>query len=202
MALQDLNISIDQRESAEARQVFLFSGHMVDAADRAEPRFPPEKESQAAGAIGALLDRLGADAADVGIASAACGGDLLFAEACLQRNLRMEIYLPFAEEEFLQESVNFAGEHWRQKFFAVKERIRDWHIMPLELAPTPKGEDPFARVNLWMLNHAVVYGAQNIRFICLWDGKAGDGPGGTKHLHDAVVQGSGEAYVLDTTKLW
>ena len=89
----------------------------------------------------------------------------------------LEIYLPFAEEEFLQESVNFAGEHWRQKFFSVKERVRDWHIMPLELAPTPEGEDPFARVNLWMLNHAVVYGAQNIRFICLWDGKAGDGPG-------------------------
>jgi len=202
MAQQDATMSIDQREGAGARQVFLFSGHMVDAADRSEPRFPPEKESRAAAAIGALLDQLDAGVEDVAISSAACGGDLLFAQACLQRGLRMEIYLPFAEEEFLQQSVNFAGEHWRQMFFSVKQRVADWHIMPLELAPTPEGEDPFARVNLWMLNHAVVYGAQNIRFICLWDGKAGDGPGGTKHLHDAVVQGSGKAYVLDTTKLW
>ena len=202
MAQQDASMPIGQGESAAARQIFLFSGHMVDATDRSEPRFPPDKEPLAAAAIGALLDQLGAGAEDVGISSAACGGDLLFAEACLQRGVRLEIYLPFAEEEFLQESVNFAGEHWRQKFFSVKERVRDWHIMALELAPTPAGEDPFARVNLWMLNHAAVYGAQNIRFICLWDGKAGDGPGGTKHLHDTVVQGSGQAYVLDTTKLW
>lgn len=202
MAQQDAKLPIGQGESATAGQVFLFSGHMVDAANRSEPRFPPDKESLAAAAIGALLDQLGAGAADVAISSAACGGDLLFAEACLQRGVRVEIYLPFAEEEFLQQSVNFAGEHWRQMFFSIKERVRDWHIMPLELAPTPEGEDPFARVNLWMLNHAVVYGSQNIRFICLWDRKAGDGPGGTKHLHDVVVQGSGQAYVLETTKLW
>ena len=202
MAQQGANMSIGQGESAAARQVFLFSGHMVDAADRSEPRFPPDKESLAAAAIGALLDQLGAGADDAAISSAACGGDLLFAEACLRRGLRVEIYLPFAEQQFLQESVNFAGEHWRRMFFSVKARVRDWHIMPLELAPTPEGEDPFARVNLWMLNHAVVYGSQNIRFICLWDRKVGDGPGGTKHLHDVVVQGSGQAYVLDTTKLW
>ncbi|HXV79772.1 MAG TPA: hypothetical protein VEG60_07820 [Candidatus Binatia bacterium] len=28
------------------------------------------------------------------------------------------------------------------------------------------------------------------------------GPGGTKHLRDAIVQGSGKAYVFDTTQLW
>lgn len=199
---QTAAMPIGQKESAAARHVFLFSGHMVDAAARSEPRFPQDKTPLAAAAIGALLDQLGAGAEDVAISSAACGGDLLFVEACLQRGLRVEIYLPFGEEEFLQKSVNFAGEHWRQMFYSIKERVRDWHIMPLELAPTPEGEDPFARVNLWMLNHAVVYGSQNIRFICLWDGKTGDGPGGTKHLHDVVVEGTGKAYVLDTTKLW
>ena len=68
--------------------------------------------------------------------------------------------------------------------------------------PTPPGEDSFACVNLWMLDKALAYGSRKISFICLWDRQAGDGPGGTKHLHDAVVQGSGKAYVLDTTKLW
>ena len=101
MAQQDADLSIGQEKSAAARQVFLFSGHMVDASDRSEPRFPPGKESLAAAAIGALLEQLDAGAEDVGISSAACGGDLLFAEACLQRGLRVEIYLPFAEEEFL-----------------------------------------------------------------------------------------------------
>ena len=195
-------VAIDHKENTAPRRVFLFSGHMVDAPDRSEARFPPDKEPLAAAAIGKLLDELGAGADDLAISSAACGGDLLFAESCLQRGLRVEIYLPFVQEEFLNESINFAGEHWREKFFWVKERVQGWHIMPQELEPTAAGEDSFARVNLWMLDRTLTYGTRKVSFICLWDRQAGDGPGGTKHLHDAVVQGSGKAYVLDTTKLW
>jgi len=80
--------------------------------------------------------------------------------------------------------------------------VPSWHIVPQELGPTPTSEDSFACVNLWMLDQALDYGTRKVSFICLWDRQAGDGPGGTKHLHDAVVQGSGKAYVLDTTKLW
>src|SRR5207253_5262053 len=40
------------------QQVFLFSGHMIDAPDRKEPRFPPDKEKIAAAAIAAKLDEL------------------------------------------------------------------------------------------------------------------------------------------------
>ncbi len=196
-------VVIEQKGDTTPRQVFLFSGHMVDGPDRSTARFPADKEPLAAAAIGALLDELSANAADVvGISSAACGGDLLFAEACLKRKMPVEIYLPFMEDDFLKESVDFAGEHWRQKFFAVKERSQGWHIMPHDLGPTPAGEDSFACVNLWMLDQALAYGAAKVSFICLWDRRAGDGPGGTKHLHDAVVQASGKAYVIDTTKLW
>ena len=131
--LSEQTLAIDQKENNAPRQVFLFSGHMVDASDRSPPRFPPDKEPLAAAAIDKLLDELGAVTTDVAISSGACGGDLLFAESCLQRRLRVEIYLPFLQEEFLKESINFAGEHWRQKFFWVKERVRCWHIMPQEI---------------------------------------------------------------------
>lgn len=199
---QIASVAIDQKENTTPRRVFLFSGHMIDAAERSPPRFPAAKEPLAAAAIGKLLDELDAGATDGAISSGACGGDLLFIEACLQRGLRVEIYLPFVQAEFLRESIDFAGEHWRQKFFAVKSRVDSWHIMPHDLGPTPAGEDSFARVNLWMLDQALAYGTQKVHFICLWDCRAGDGPGGTKHLHDAVVQGSGKAHVLDTTNLW
>jgi len=149
-----------------------------------------DRESDAAAAIGKLLDQVDA------------GGDLLFVESCLKRQVRVEIYLPLVEEEFLKTSVDFAGQQWRERFFAVKKQVQGWRIMPQELGPTPAGEDPFACVNLWMLDQALAYGAKKLRFICLWDRRAADGPGGTKHLHDAVVQDSGKAYVLDTTKLW
>ena len=202
LAVQSAAVSIDQMEIGEPRQVFLFSGHMVDAPDRSPARFPPEKEPQAAAAIANVLDELGAGADDVAISSGACGSDLLFAEACLKRNVRVEIYLPLVEEKFLENSVDFAGKQWRDRFFAVKKQVESWRIMPQELRPTPAREDPFACVNLWMLDQALAYGTKKVCFICLWDRRAGDGPGGTKHLHDAVIQRGGKAYVLDTTKLW
>ncbi|MGZ8485373.1 MAG: hypothetical protein ACXW6R_15715 [Candidatus Binatia bacterium] len=166
-------VATDQEFISAPRQVFLFSGHTIDAADRSPARFPADKEPLAAAAIEKLLDELGAGAADVAISSGACGGDLLFAEACWQRRLRVEIYLPFVEEVFLKESVIFAGEHWREKFFWVKERVQGWHIMPHELGATPTGEDPFAAVNLWMLNQALAYGTRKVSFICLWDRSSG-----------------------------
>ena len=135
-------MAIDRRENNAPGHVFLFSGHMIDAPDRSPRRFPPDKEPLAAAAIDKLLDELGAGTTDVAISSGACGGDLLFAESCLQRRLRVEIYLPLMQEEFLKESIDFAGEHWREKFFWVKERARRWHIMPQELGPTPQAKTP------------------------------------------------------------
>ena len=84
---QTPTVAIDQKENTAPRQVFLFSGHMVDAPDRSPPRFPPDKEPLAAAAIAKLLDELGAGATDVAISSGACGGDLLFVESCLQTQI-------------------------------------------------------------------------------------------------------------------
>jgi hypothetical protein len=66
------------------KNVVLFSGHMIDAPDRKAPRFPPDKASVAAAAIADTLAKIGAAAGDLAI----CGGDLLFAEACLTRAWR------------------------------------------------------------------------------------------------------------------
>jgi len=77
------------------RQVFLFSGHMIDAPDRKEPRFPADKESIAAAAMAAKLEELKAGAEDQAFCGGACGGDILFAEACLERGVRVDVLIPF-----------------------------------------------------------------------------------------------------------
>ena len=51
---------------SEPRQVFLFSGHMIDAKGRQTPRYPPDKEPVAARAIAAVLDEFGAARVKVG----------------------------------------------------------------------------------------------------------------------------------------
>ena len=185
------------------RQVFLFSGHMIDAPDRKDPRFPPDKEPIAAKAIADRLDALGSGAEDLAICSGACGGDLLFAEACLARGLRLELRIPFDEPTFLRNSVAFAPGNWTDRFYQVKGNPNTkLLVMPDELGPTPKEANPYARDNLWQLHAALSWGPDKVRFICLWNRKGGDGPGGTEHMYETVQKYSGRVYVLDTNLLW
>jgi hypothetical protein len=102
--------------------VALFSGHMIDASDRKTLRFPPDKESAATAAITDALSKIGVTRGDLAICGGACGGDLLFAEACLARDTRLEIYIPFEEPTFLANSVDFGGGNWHDRYLAVKSR--------------------------------------------------------------------------------
>ncbi|ABB31451.1 tetratricopeptide TPR_2 repeat protein [Geobacter metallireducens RCH3] len=187
----------------EPRQVFLFSGHMIDAPDRPEPRFPADKETVAAAAIAAMLDELGAGPDDLALCSGACGGDILFTEACLARGVRVDMGIPFGIPEFLTRSVTFAGEEWRDRFFAIKNNpLVTLFVMPDELGPCPADLSPYVRTNLWLLHTALAWGEEKVHFICLWNRKGGDGPGGTEHMHDEVNKRTGQVHVLDTNKLF
>lgn len=185
------------------RYVFLFSGHMIDAPRRVPPRFPPKMEKIAAKEIVKKLDELGAGPKDLALCGGACGGDLLFAEACLKRRVHLQIRIPFVEPTFLKNSVTFARGNWGKRYEAVKNnKLTKVFVMPEELGPTPENVNPYERNNLWQLYTALSMGPEKVRFICLWDGKGGDGPGGTKHMHDSVKKRSGLVYVLDTNILF
>jgi hypothetical protein len=167
------------------RKIALFSGHMIDAPGRKKPRFPPNKQPIAARAIAEALAELGLGPADLAICGGACGGDLLFAEAALARGARLELYIPFLEPIFLEKSVDFPDRHWRARYFAVRKRGA-LHIAPSELGPTRNAENAYERNNCWMLNSALRFGTDKVNFVCLWNGKDGDGPGGTRHMMDEV----------------
>jgi hypothetical protein len=183
------------------RKVVLFSGHMIDAPERAKPRFPPDKEAVAARAIASALADLNLGSSDLAIGGGACGGDLLLAEAALACGAPLELYIPFEEPTFLEKSVDFADRDWRARFLAAKAGA-DLHIAPRELGPTPEGEDPYERNNRWMLDAALRFGPDKVDFVCLWNGEGGDGPGGTKHMMEEVRNKGGRTTWLDTTKLW
>jgi tetratricopeptide (TPR) repeat protein len=189
----------------EPRQVFLFSGHRMDAPDRQPPRFPAAKEVAAAQAIEAALDRLGAGAGDVSFCQAAAGGDLLFLEACQNRGVRCRVLMPFDEPQFIEKSIapSAGGDKWRDRFFEMKAKlIEPIRIMPDELGPAPaKNADPFERCNLWSLYSALACGIDKLRFVTLWDGGGGDGPGGTAHMFAEAKRRTGRVTWLDTRTL-
>jgi tetratricopeptide (TPR) repeat protein len=192
-------------QRSEPAHVVVFSGHMIDnPADRGDgkpkpSRFPPVKIEAVAARVRTALDEVGASAGDLGLCGGASGGDLLFAEACLERGMRVELRLARAENEFLAESVTFAdpGRRWEQSFTRVKENPGSTVlVMPEELGPAPEGVSVHDRCNRWMLYTALSQGLRRTSFVTLWNGEPGDGPGGTQNMVELVRKLTGRQPVI------
>jgi tetratricopeptide (TPR) repeat protein len=198
-------------QRTEPAHVVVFSGHMIDdpkvrgEGKEKPPRFPETKIEAAAARIRAALDEVEAGAGDLGVCGGASGGDLLFAEACLERKMCVELRLARPENEFLAESVTFADKdhRWERSFSRVKENpATTVLIMPQELGPTPKGVSVHDRCNRWILYTALSQGLMKTSFITLWNGEPGDGPGGTQNMVELVRKLTGrQPIIIDPASL-
>jgi tetratricopeptide (TPR) repeat protein len=188
----------------QPRNVFLFSGHMIDKPGRQPPRFPNDKAAIAAERIEEALICQGAGEGDLALTQGAAGGDLLFAEACAKLGVRLQLLQPFPEAEFIQRSIlpSEQGPSWRERYFKLKAQLpMPPRSMPDALGPLPKGIDPYERCNLWLLYTALACGIDKVHFICLWNGEGGDGPGSTAHMCREVNDRTGQVIWIDTRKL-
>ena len=186
------------------RQVLLFSGHMVDAPGRPRPRFPAAMVPQATAAIESVLDEMQVGGADIAFTQGAAGGDLIFAEACARRGVCVQLLLPLPEPEFIEASVmpSADGAAWRDRYYALKAAMAEApREMAAELGPLPAGANAFERCNQWLLYTALALGPSKVRFVCLWDGGGGDGPGGTRHMVQEVKRRTGRVAWVDTRTL-
>jgi hypothetical protein len=168
-------------------QSLLFTGHMIDAAGRKVERFPARAEVRARAAIYDAVLGLRREAT-VGVAAGASGGDLLFHEVCAELGIPTRLYLALPAEEFIAKSVAPAGVDWVRRFEALVERLGVGNVFVMGeadgLAEGPT-ENVWQRANFWMVEEAVALAPERT-LIALWDGKGGDGPGGTEHLVTAA----------------
>jgi tetratricopeptide (TPR) repeat protein len=199
---EQLFANIDAEESTKPAQIFLFTGHMIDSPQRSKPRFPAAMEAEALQRIEDTLDKLEARANCIAIVPGlACGGDILFVEACLKRNMRVEIYLTFEADKYIQDSVCFAGDIWIDRFNNVLNHPNITVSEQLDrLGPVPVGEDVYGRNNRWALYATLVHDIKRVRLIALWNGQGGDGPGGTADMVQQVRQLGGIVEHIDITK--
>lgn len=188
----------------QPRRVILFSGHMIDAPGRAEPRFPPALAPAAAAHIAAALDRLEAGPLDLGLTQGAAGADLLFAEAAQARALPLLFLQPFGEDEFIARSVRpvSEGEQWVARYRTVAARLASPpRAMPPAAAVAEAADNPFERCNRWLLDTALACGGDRVWLLCLWDGRRGDGAGGTAHMVEEVSRHRGHVLHIDPRDL-
>jgi class 3 adenylate cyclase/tetratricopeptide (TPR) repeat protein len=98
----------------EPPAVIHFVGHMI-AAPGKTGRFEAVQAVTVATRIATLLDGMRIGAAYGSLAS---GADILFAEALLGRGVALNIVLPFATADFIEQSVRPAGADWVARFEA------------------------------------------------------------------------------------
>lgn len=99
--------------------VAAFVGHMIDKEDRQTHRFPRSIEPQIKEAI---LHTIRIEDVKIGYCSLACGGDILFAEAIAESGGELNLFLPFKADDFVEASVQFAGEEWVSRFHQLISR--------------------------------------------------------------------------------
>ena len=177
---------------------------MIDQPGKTDRRFPNDESfiKIVRDAISSKLDELGADKDDLALCGGACGGDLLFADACLARGLRLEIRIPFDEPTFLHKSVTYAGDTWLQRFYISKNNINTkLYTMPEEIGVGAQSSNAYSRNNIWQLYNALGWNADNVDFIGLWDGREGEGAGGTKHMYDQAIKYLGRVQILNINQL-
>jgi hypothetical protein len=183
-----LNVVRDERYG----HVVVFTGHMMDAPGRKLARLPARAEAAAQAAIRRSLEAILATTAPsettVGIAGGASGGDILFHEQCGESAVPTLLRLALPVEEYIAASVAPAGEQWVRRFRALMERLGSGAIRVLDdriMLPDSLTEGAelniWQRTNLWMVDEALAL-APRRTLLALWDGKPGDGPGGTEHL--------------------
>jgi class 3 adenylate cyclase len=158
--------------------VIIFSGHMIDAANRLRPRFPAHLVPVVAKEIKERLDRCDAQ---IGISSAACGSDLLFIEAMLERGAEIHVVLPWRKEEFLRTSVAIShDQYWIKRFEELLGEVTS--ITYLSQQSAPSGNLGYVYCSECM-NGMALYRAEtmgsDVTPVAVWDGKRGDGLGGT-----------------------
>jgi hypothetical protein len=180
------------------QRILLFTGHMIDAPSREEPRFPPDKEGVAREAIRtAILEERTLASIAYGIAGGASGGDILFHEVCTELGLPTCLYLALPRDQFILHSVQPAGAGWVERF----DRLCRQHPEVRVLTETETA-GVWQRTNRWMLRSALANEDKDLTLIALWDGKGGDGPGGTEGLVRQARERGARTVVLETGKLF
>ena len=95
----------------------MYCGHMFNA--------DPQLEAELAERIDAAIVE---HQVTVGYGPLACGADILIAETLLKHGAELHVVLPFAEDDFIAESVLSGGQEWLPRYYACMHAATAVHF--------------------------------------------------------------------------
>ena len=184
---------------SEAPAVVVVSGHMIDAPDRKEPRFPPSQVERVSRELDEAFDAWGVGPGTTILCGGARGADILAAEAGLRRGAEVYVCLALPPDEFEDCSVVQPGSDWTTRFRSLLERA-EVEIAAGANDTSTDGADVFERANARLVELAKARTDRPYAAI-VWDGGPGDGRGGTADLVRRLGFGGPDsrACVIDPT---
>lgn len=153
--------------------VVVVSGHMVDKPDRPRPRFPPEQVPRVAAEVRDALARWSVGEGATLVTGGARGADIIAAEEAHARGASLRLVLALEPDEFVARSVAIRGTDWEQRFRALLPQA------DVEVVDGPDDDEVFARTNQRIIEVAREIDPRP-HAVIVWNGKEGDGPGGTR----------------------
>lgn len=192
-------------------RIIVATGHRVDAPGRPKPRFPntPENISRAKAWLKQTVEMEMAAAAGgtvSGIAGAASGCDLLFHDVCAELGIATKVCLAIPRKDYIRHSVAGGGPEWVEKFNRLVDKnppvvLSDRDELP-PWAEGVAGYGVFQRGNIWMMEDALVRPDADVTLLALWNGQAGDGPGGTADMVELAKTHGAKVCIKDTNALF
>jgi len=153
--------------------VFLFTGYMVSHSGKKENHFPPALEGDIRSAIQATLKKHNAGPNDVAVTTGMdAGSEIIFIESCVEREIPVQAYFPYAETAYIRDFVSPGGDEWVDRFYKLRNHpLVDEFYQPDHVGPPREGDNVYERNNRWALYSSLIKGIDKVRLIALWDGK-------------------------------
>jgi tetratricopeptide (TPR) repeat protein len=176
--------------------VVCATGHVIDLPQRPVARFPTTREASVRLRIESLMRRWGVG---LGYSGAAGGADIIFAEAIHALGGETCLVLPVDRETFCRWSVEGSGGEYVRRYRAALTKAAF------------VSESPFSRQDLqggglWDFGNRMILGnalrraselETPLKVLAVWDGKRGDGRGGTADMVALARQCGLTVHVID-----
>ena len=165
------------KKAKQDGRAFLFTGYMVDFPSKDKKTFPADKENEIRQEILLKLESFNAGPDDRAfVAGLSAGSEILFAEICAEKGIKVRAYLPLPKSAYIRQFVSPGGDAWVDRFYKIKNHSLVEEQYQIENVGLPKeGDDPFERNNRWALYSSLGRGIDKVTLIALWNAH-GDRP--------------------------
>jgi len=173
-------------------KAIVFTGHMMDAPGRKEPRFPATMYQDVAASIRNSIKAAWMDNDHLlFISSAARGADIMALEVAQRLEIDTTIVFPHKREMFIRNSIGEPDAFcWERR---MKGLLNDAATVTLPGTGEPSD---YSKANDYMVEIALK-DSGNVSLLAFWDMKPGGGVGGTEHFVNSLKSSGRDVEIID-----